>query len=55
MRAVNLDVTSGAILISERRLVVEIGRVGSANLVRIAVTLETELSGSCSRQQFCIG
>ena len=41
MRAVNLDVTSGAILVSQRRLVVKIGGVRRADLVRVAVTFET--------------
>ena len=44
MRAVNLDVTSGAILVTQRRLVVEIGSVRRADLVRVTVTFETELS-----------
>ena len=50
MRAVNLHVTGGAILVSERRLVMEIGRVRRADLVRVAVTFETELSRSRARQ-----
>jgi len=44
MRTVNLDVTSGAILVSQGRLVVEVGGVRRTNLVGIAMTFETELS-----------
>ena len=46
----DLDVTGGAILISQRRLVMKIRSVGRADLVRIAVTFETELSRSRARQ-----
>ena len=55
MRAVNLDVTSGAILVSQRRLIMKIGRVRRANLMRVAVTFETELPRSRTRQKFGIG
>lgn len=44
MRAMNLDVTRSAILISQRRLVVKVRSVRGANLVRVTVTFETELS-----------
>ena len=54
MRAVNLDVTSRAILISQRRLIVKIRCVGRADLVRVTVTLETELSHARTREQFLI-
>ena len=48
----NPAVTSGAILVSQRRLVVEVGRVRRANLVCVAVTFETELPDRRTRQQF---
>ena len=51
VRAVYLDVASGAILVSQRRLVVEVRRVRRADLVRVTVTLETELPRSRARQQ----
>lgn len=51
----DLDVTGGAILISQRRLVMKIRSVGRADLVRIAVTFETELPRACTSQQFRIG
>ena len=54
MRSVNLDVTGGAILISQRRLIVKIRSVGRANLMRVAVTLETELSHTRTREQFLV-
>ena len=43
MRAVNPAVTSGAILVSQRRLVMEVGRIGRADLVGVAVTFEAQL------------
>ena len=47
----DLDVTRGAILVSQRRLVMEIRRVRRAYLMRVAVTLEAELSHMRTRQQ----
>jgi hypothetical protein len=43
MRPVNFGVAGRAVLVSQRRLVMEIGCVGRADFVRIAVTLETKL------------
>lgn len=54
VRAMNLDVTGRAILVSQRCLVMKVRRVRSPNLVCIAVALETELSYMRTCEQLCI-
>ena len=44
IRAVNPDVTGRTILVSHRRLVVEVGQVGRVYPVRVAVALKAELA-----------
>jgi len=54
VRAMNLDVTCGAILVSQCRLIVEVRSVWRSDFVGVAVTLETELPDMRPSQQFCI-
>ena len=50
--AVNSHVTGSAILVSQQRLVVEVGCIRRTDFVRIAMTLKTQLLHARSRQQF---